>query len=161
MRFVRTALAAGLLVWSQAGFAAECDCAQHVGSCSATGTLDLTHQVINFRAATQECAQITYTINGEPSSVTIKGGEGAADYLVTNPNAHPQLAVESCSVCAASSAPAGHLSGPALTACTDACQATNDAGANQCLANPDTYLACVTPVSKAGLACIDRCFAPR
>ena len=84
---------------SAAAWAGQCDCSKHFGTCSASAQLDLPRQTITFQSTTKACAQIVYSVAGEPSSVTIQGGSGATDYLVTNPNGDHSLKVDSCTVC--------------------------------------------------------------
>jgi hypothetical protein len=52
--------------------AQQCDCSRHIGQCSAHMTLR--GQRLDFSASTRQCAQITYSVNGEPGSITIAGG---------------------------------------------------------------------------------------
>jgi hypothetical protein len=93
-------ITAAILAVSISAAYAECDCSQHTGTCQATGTLDLAKQLLTFKTSTTACAQVTYSVNGDPSSVTVSGGAGSTDYLVTNPGHNASIAIDSCSICA-------------------------------------------------------------
>ena len=77
--------------------AQDCDCSHYSGQC--TARMILRGQHLTFSASTTQCAQITYSANGEPSSITISGGAGSTDYLITDHNRRPTLSVDSCSIC--------------------------------------------------------------
>jgi hypothetical protein len=85
-----------LSIGSQA-YAAECDCSTHIGSCSASGKFSGEHLL--FSANTNKCAQITYSVDGQPGSITVTDGVGMMDYFKTNKSSQHQLSVDSCSVC--------------------------------------------------------------
>ncbi len=90
----RIVVALSLAIFISGPAAADCDCTQHLGACQASGRLDLSNQTLTFRAGTNQCAQITYSVDGEPGSITITGGTGSTDYLVTNPGRQPKLDLE-------------------------------------------------------------------
>lgn len=74
----------------------SCDCSVKKGPCLANASIR--GNFIVFKAGTQQCAQITYSVEGDPDSITIKGGSGSIDLMSTKPN--PHVDVDSCTVCA-------------------------------------------------------------
>jgi hypothetical protein len=44
------------------------------------------------------CAEVVYTVGGELTSITIKGGYGGSDYLLSYYE-NPKVAVVSCTAC--------------------------------------------------------------
>jgi hypothetical protein len=77
----------------------DCDCQKQMGSC--TANVSLQGNWLKFTATTRQCAMITYSVNGNPSEITIKGGKGEIDYLRTSTSI-PATSVDSCTICATS-----------------------------------------------------------
>lgn len=152
---------------------AECDCSQRAGNCKATGKIDVAEQSINFRSGTDQCIQITYSVDGEPSSVTIRGGSGAVDYLITNRSKRPRLDIDSCTICRdperkekAEPRSDGNKPAEDFAACTERrCRGAFDAGIDKCLkqhkANSNGLATCSTRVMEADNACMARCAGVR
>ena len=107
------------LCLSATAWAGQCDCSVKHGACGAVAQIDLPRQSITFQSNYKGCAQIIYSVAGEPSSVTIQGGSGTTDYLVTNTNGDHSLKVDSCTECTLVMQPDN--------ACQDNCQATLNA----------------------------------
>ena len=57
-------------------------------------------EALTLRADTNQCAQITYDINGDPDSMTIRGGIGTNTIPILNPGRRRDLHVNNCDVCA-------------------------------------------------------------
>jgi len=157
MRLFLTLLAG--LTLSSAAFADECDCSRHLGACTATATLEAPEQRIGFQGSSSQCEQIIYSLDGQPSSVTIRGGSGSADYLVTNPDASHSVSVDSCSVCAepaASPSPPNKRVEIIDKACGNACSATYYSAVPQCELG-DGYRECVQRAMAQEKQCFDSC----
>lgn len=85
-----------VLVWPASAFATACDCSRKTGSCAASGSI--VGQTLIIRTGTRQCAMVTFSINGDPGSLTIAGGEGSTSYLATS-SRRPVLTIDGCSVC--------------------------------------------------------------
>ena len=100
---VRTLFFTGLTAWAITAcvgspvYAQSCDCTQKLDEC--TPDAKYNGRQIFFSASTRQCAQITYDVDGEPSSITITDGKGAVDYTPADPGHKPKISVNSCSVC--------------------------------------------------------------
>lgn len=86
-----------IFLWmSFVALAQDCDCSSFTGTC--TASVKLENQRLEFRTNTNQCAFISFSINGDPGSITIKGGSGETDYLRTSRKV-PALDVDGCSIC--------------------------------------------------------------
>ena len=141
--------------------AQTCNCSQRVGECSAK--MNLTGQTLSFTATTQQCARITYSINGDPGVITIRGGDGRTDYLVTNRERRPTLSVDSCEICATTA----RSSAPTRPSVDEGCNATCVAGHksqfNSCMiglkppADKQRIIDCGTNYLIGARQCPERC----
>jgi len=77
--------------------AIECNCSRKIGSCSAT--VRLKQNTLIFQSNTNQCAQVVYDVNGEPSSITLTYGEGSTEYLGRDPQIQYPPSVRSCDIC--------------------------------------------------------------
>jgi hypothetical protein len=91
-------LAAALLLspGREAAAQAACNCAVKLGSCSAK--IRMGHEVAHISVNTSQCAQVAYSVNGNPTATTITDGSGDQDWYGV-PDGAP-VAFESCSICA-------------------------------------------------------------
>ena len=130
--------------------AAECNCSTFTGSCTASASL--TGQILEFRSSSAQCSMITYSVNGHPSAITIRGGSGSTDYLRTS-TTRPQLSVDSCSICASGAATSN---AGLLDQCGKQCIARMVGGFNACQPGP-TRVACLTQHKQTNDACLTAC----
>lgn len=77
--------------------ATTCDCSQKLASCNAKYSYD--GASISFTVGTNQCAEITYDVDGDPSAVTVTDGIGTVPYTPSVPGRRPAIAINSCSVC--------------------------------------------------------------
>ena len=63
-----------------------------------TATTEVTNGHVIFHVDPKQCAKVVYTVGGELTSITIKGGYGGSDYLLSYYD-NPKAAVVSCTVC--------------------------------------------------------------
>lgn len=75
---------------------ATCDCNQKLGTCTANKTYD--GAKITFTVSTKQCALVTYTVDDDPTSVTVTDGKEQVDYTPTRPHT-PTITIDSCSIC--------------------------------------------------------------
>ena len=54
---------------------AACNCSRHIGACSATISA-ISGENAHIRVNTPRCAQVSYYVDGNPSSTTVTGGSG-------------------------------------------------------------------------------------
>lgn len=73
----------------------SCNCSIKKGSCSATASFS-TNSVL-VKSSSNQCSQIIYSLNGDPGSITIKGGQGSIEWLGQS---RPSVSIDSCSICA-------------------------------------------------------------
>jgi len=95
---MRSTLFAFLMLpfWAASAWGADCDCSQFSGSCRASGSI--AGQTLTIRSSANQCSMVTFSINGEPGTLTVSGGSGSTSYLATSLR-QPQLSIHSCSVC--------------------------------------------------------------
>jgi hypothetical protein len=94
--YFMASVTAGVFCLNPIANAKTCDCNQKLGKCNANKTYD--GGQISFTADTNQCAQIIYSVDGAPDSITITDGAGSIDYTPTRPHT-PQITIDSCSIC--------------------------------------------------------------
>lgn len=127
-----------MFAFASQAMADGCNCSRHVAACSAQGNLD--GETLTLRADTNQCAQITYDINGDPDSMTIRGGVGTNTIPILNPGRRRDLHVNSCDVCA----DAEQSSQPRLPECVRSARGCADSRArlDWCVAKYPTIPRC-------------------
>ena len=63
-----------------------------------TATAEVTNGHAIFHVDPKQCAEVVYTVGGELTSITIEGGYGGSDYLLSYYE-NPKVAVVSCTAC--------------------------------------------------------------
>jgi hypothetical protein len=63
-----------------------------------TATAEVTNGHVIFHVDPKQCAKVLYTVGGELTSITIQGGYGGSDYLLSYYE-NPKAAVVSCTPC--------------------------------------------------------------
>ena len=162
---------ATLFILNTVAHAQSCDCSTRTGSCSSTARLE--GQRLYFSATTQQCAQVIYSLDGEPSSITITGGAGDLEYLRTR-TGDPRVSVQSCSICTTtgtSDAPSPTKRNPSsatrdgfrsgtngrFKTCIKECDST--AELTRCMQRPtrEVRTACSEAVLSKQRQCVDTC----
>jgi hypothetical protein len=64
--------------------------------CNATAELKNDH--VMFHVDSKQCAEVVYMVGPELTSITIHGGSGGSDYLLSYYD-HPSVSVVSCTGC--------------------------------------------------------------
>lgn len=85
------------ILFVNSGYAIECNCSKHIGACSAN--VRLQQNTLVFQSNTNQCAQVVYEVNGEPSSITLTYGEGSTEYIGRDPQIQFPPSVRSCDIC--------------------------------------------------------------
>ncbi|EJN13174.1 hypothetical protein PMI42_03466 [Bradyrhizobium sp. YR681] len=94
--FALLAVALLLSPGREAAAQAACNCSVKLGSCFAR--ISFRHEVAHISVNTSQCAQVAYSVNGNPTAATITDGSGDQDWLGV-PDGVP-VSFESCSICA-------------------------------------------------------------
>ena len=63
-----------------------------------TATAEVTNGHAIFHVDPKQCAKVLYTVGGELTSITLQGGYGGSDYLLSYYE-NPKVAVVSCTAC--------------------------------------------------------------
>jgi hypothetical protein len=63
-----------------------------------TATAEVTNGHVIFNVEPKQCAKVLYTVGEELTSITIQGGYGGSDHLLSNYE-NPKAAVVSCTSC--------------------------------------------------------------
>lgn len=75
--------------------ASRCDCNQNMGSCIAN--VSVSGKWLKLRSSSEACSKIDYSINGDPKTRTITGGEETDEWLGRSPV--KAISVDGCHIC--------------------------------------------------------------
>lgn len=92
---VYTVMALIACVAANTAQASRCDCNQNMGSCIAN--VSVSGKWLKLRSSSEACSKIDYSINGDPKTRTITGGEETDEWLGRTPV--KEISVDGCQIC--------------------------------------------------------------